>query len=101
MPVVPVIAAVTAAVLIVAPPEPFGTWKRTAPLPRFKVRVPSLKLKIVFAPRRVMVRSAKVNSLRDCVPVRTAEPVRTSSLTTAGRGADDLTVRRVLNGKRF
>src|SRR6476620_9736428 len=34
-----------------------------------------------------MVRSAKVNSLRDCVPVRTALPRRIKSLTTAGRGA--------------
>ena len=34
-----------------------------------------------------MVRSAKVNSLRDSVPVRTAVPGRTGSLTAAGRGA--------------
>ena len=34
-----------------------------------------------------MVRSAKVNSLRDSVPVRTAVPGRTGSLTVAGRGA--------------
>ena len=80
-------AAVTAAVLIVAPPLPFGSWKRIAPLIRFISRVPSLKLKIVFAPRRVMVRSVKVNSLRDSVPVRTAVPGRTGSLTVAGRGA--------------
>ena len=34
-----------------------------------------------------MVRSVKVNSLRDCVPVRTAVPARIESLTAAGRGA--------------
>ncbi len=34
-----------------------------------------------------MVRSAKVNSLRDCVPVLTALPWRIRSLTGAGRGA--------------
>src|SRR5438094_7269104 len=34
-----------------------------------------------------MVRSAKVNYLRDCVPVLTELPRRTRSLTTAGRGA--------------
>ena len=64
-----------------------GYLKRIAPSIRFISRVPSLKLKIVLAPRRVMVRSAKVNSLRDCVPVRTALPRRTRSLTAAGRGA--------------
>src|SRR6266404_6872551 len=58
-----------------------------APLPRFSSRVPSLKLKIVFAPRRVMVRSVKVSSARDSTPVRTAVPCGTSSLTAAARGA--------------
>ncbi len=34
-----------------------------------------------------MVRSVKVSSLRDSVPVRTAVPLRTGSFTAAGRGA--------------
>src|SRR5216110_1085252 len=87
MTVVPVIAAVTAAVWIFAPPEFFGTRSRIAPLPRSTVRVPWLKLKIVSAPRRAMVRSPKVNSARDSAPVRTAVSPRTVSLRVAGRGA--------------
>src|SRR2546423_7650361 len=87
MTVVPVIAAVTAAVWIFAPPDPFGTRRRIAPLFRSTVRLPSLKRKIVFAPRRAMVRSPKVNSARDSTPVRTAVSPRTVSLSVAGRGA--------------
>ena len=34
-----------------------------------------------------MVRSLKVNSLRDCVPVLTAVPWRMTSLSATGRGA--------------
>ncbi len=85
--VVPVIAAVTAEVLIRAPPEFFGTRRSIAPPPRSRLRVPSLKLKIVFAPRRASVASVKVSSARDSSPVRTAVPSRTGSLTLAGRGA--------------
>ena len=85
--VVPVIAAVTAAVLICAPPEFFGTRKSTAPLPRSIVREPRSKLKIVFAPSRAIVRSVKVNSPRESTPVRTAVPPRTSSFTAAGFGS--------------
>ncbi len=43
----PVTEAVTAAVLICPPPEPFGTLRRIEPLFRLMVRVPPLKLKIV------------------------------------------------------
>src|SRR5204862_7966298 len=58
-----------------------------APSIRFISRVPGLKLKVVLAPRRVMVRSLKVNSLRDCVPVLTGVPWRIRSLSATGRGA--------------
>src|SRR5438874_10588310 len=58
-----------------------------APSIRFISRVPGLKLKLVLAPRRVMVRSLKVNSLRDCVPVLTGVPWRIRSLSATGRGA--------------
>jgi len=85
--VVPVIAAVTAAVLICAPPASFGTRRSMAPPPSSRLRVPLSKLKIVFAPSRARVRSVNVSSARDSIPVRTAVPLRTSSLTAAGRGA--------------
>ena len=52
-----------------------------APPPSSRLRVPSLKLKIVFAPSRARVWSVKVSSARDSTPVRTAVPSRTSSLT--------------------
>src|SRR5256885_14792581 len=87
MTVVPVIAAVTAAVWIFVPPDPFGTRSRIAPLFRSTVREPSLKLKIVFAPNRAIVRSPKVNSARDSTPVRTAVSPRMVSLVVAGRGS--------------
>jgi len=87
MTVVPVIAAVTAAVWTFAPPEPFGTRRRIAPLPKSTVREPWLKLKIVLAPNRAMVRSPKVNSARDSGPVRTAVSPRTVSVSVAGRGS--------------
>jgi hypothetical protein len=77
MTVVPVMAAVVAAVVIFAPPEFFGTCNKIAPSDKSKVRVAALKLKIVFAPSRVTVRSAKVSSARDSTPVRTAAPSRT------------------------
>ncbi len=87
MTVVPVIAAVIAAVLICAPPAFFGTRSSMAPPPSSNFRVPWLKLKIVLAPRRAIVLSVKVSSARDSKPVRTAVPLRTSSLMCAGRGA--------------
>ncbi len=80
-------AAVTAAVVIFAPPEFFGTRNNIAPPPNSTVRVPSLTVKIVFAPRRAIVLSVNVNSLRESTPVRTAVPSRTSSFTVALRGA--------------
>src|SRR4029077_11418688 len=83
----PVTDAVTAAVLICPPPEPFGTLKRIEPLFKLMVRVPPLKLKIVCEPRRVIVISCKVSSVPDSTPVRTAVSSRTRSLTEAGRGA--------------
>jgi hypothetical protein len=57
MMVVPVMAAVTAAVWIVAPPKPFGTCSSIDPFSRVMSRVPVLKLKNVSAPRRVRVLS--------------------------------------------
>src|SRR2546427_2118410 len=87
MPVAPVLAAAIAAVLIFKPPVPFGIWKSTAPSTRSMVRIPSLKLTIVFAPRRVIVWSANVNSLRPAAPVLIASPSRTLSPTAARRGA--------------
>jgi hypothetical protein len=85
--VVPVMATVTALFLIAPPPEFFGTRNRIEPLSTFAVRPASLKLKIVLAPSRVMVRSAKVNSDRDSSPVRTPVSSATLSLMSASRGS--------------
>ena len=85
--VVPVMATVTVLFLMAPPPEFFGTRNRIEPLSRFAVRPASLKLKIVLAPRRVMVRSAKVSSDRDSSPVRTAVSSATLSLMSASRGS--------------
>src|SRR5260370_42231892 len=82
-----IMPAGTPAVLILAAGAFEGTSKRMAPLVTFSSRAASLKLKIVFSPSRVTVRSAKVNSARDSVPVRTAVPRPTFSFTAAGRGA--------------
>src|SRR4029077_12721334 len=84
--VYPVIAAVTDPILTFAPPAFFGAYSKNWPLPRSIVRDPSPTLKIVFSPRRVIVWSLKVSSLRDCTPVCTPVPWRTSSFTEAGRG---------------
>src|SRR5258708_16931455 len=81
----PVIAAVTAPALLFVPPAFFGTYSKNWPLPRSMVRAPSPTLKIVFSPRRVIVLSLKVSSLRDWSPVFTAVHCRTLSFTTAGR----------------
>src|SRR6266446_43049 len=83
----PITAAVTAALLILAGGAFDGTSRRMVPLVTFSSRARSLKLKIVFSPSRVTVRSEKVNSARDSVPVRTAVPRPTFSFTAAGRGA--------------
>src|ERR1700726_4637288 len=83
----PITPAVTPAVVILAAGDFDGTPKRMGPLVKFSSRAASLKLKIVFWPSRVTVRSAKVNSARDSVPVRTAVPRPTFSFTAAGRGA--------------
>ena len=80
-------AAVTATVAIFASAPFRGTCRRTAPPPRLIWRAPSLKLKIVFAPRRVIVKSRKVSSERESAPVRTAVPASTLSFTTAARAA--------------
>jgi hypothetical protein len=88
--VVPVMATVTVLFLIAPPPEFFGTRKRIEPLSTFAVRPASLKLKIVLAPRRVMVRSAKVSSDRDSSPVRTPVSSETLSLMSASRGSDSV-----------
>src|SRR3954454_16665912 len=53
------------------------------------------KEKIVFAPMRVIVLSAAVNSVRDCAPVRTRSGAFTRSLTLAGAGVV------VCAGRRF
>ena len=58
-----------AGVLILMLPELFGTHNKMAPLAKSKARAPSLKLKMVFAPRRVMVALVKVSSPRDSLPV--------------------------------
>jgi hypothetical protein len=85
--VVPVKATVTAVLLIEPPPEFFGTRNRIEPLSTFAVRPALLKLKIVLAPRRVMVRSPKVSSDRDSSPVRTPVSSDTLSLISASRGS--------------
>src|SRR5262249_33211202 len=63
------------------------TARRTLPLLRSTSRVLALRLKIVFAPSRVIVRSLKVSSARDSFPVRRALSNVSLSFTTAGRGA--------------
>ena len=80
-------AAVTAPVVILASAPFLGTCTRIAPLLRLRLRVPSVKLNIVSAPSRVIVRSVNVSSVRESGPVRTAVSSLTSSATTAGRGA--------------
>src|SRR5260370_8124695 len=85
--VAPILPAVTPAVLILAAGAFEGTSKRMAPLVTFSSQAASLKLKMVFSPSRVTVRSEKVNSARDSVPVRTAVPTQTFSFTPAGRAA--------------
>lgn len=87
MTVVPVIATLTALVLIDPPPESLGTRRRIEPLSTLAVRPPPVKLKIVFEPSRVMVRSGNVNSERDSPPVRTPVSSETLSFTAAGRAA--------------
>jgi len=79
-------ATVATAVLILPLPERFGTYNKTLPLAKSKSRAPSPKLKTVFAPSRVNVRSVKVSSARESLPVRTAAPGLTLSFTEAGRG---------------
>src|SRR5438552_15480921 len=80
----PVIAAVTADVLTLTAGALGGICRRTAPLVRSSSRDPCLKLKTVFAPSRVIVRSVKVSSARDSTPVRTPIPWMTLSFTAAG-----------------
>lgn len=87
MTVVPVMATVTLFVVMAPPRESFGTRRRIEPLSSFAVRPALLKLKIVSAPRRVMVRSENVSSERDSPPVRTAVSSETLSFTAAGRAS--------------
>ena len=86
MTVVPVMAAVTGALRMVAPPASLGTWSKIAPLSRSSARVPRSKLKTVFSPKRASVWSGKVSCARDSSPVRTSEPPPTVSPTLAGFG---------------
>ena len=88
MTVVPVTPTVTALVLMRAPPESFGTRNRTEPPPNSTLRPARLKLKIEFAPKRVIVKSTKVSSERDSSPVRTPVPSLTLSSIAAGRAVD-------------
>src|SRR6266487_2171215 len=82
----PVIAAVTGPVLTFAPPAFLGTYSKNWPLPISMLRGLSPTLKVLFSPRRVIVLSLNVSSLRDWAPVCTAVPWRTSSFTVAGCG---------------
>ena len=92
--VVPVIATVTALLRMEPPPEFFGTRSRIEPLSTFAVRPLLLKVKIVLAPRRVIVRSANVSSDRESPPVRTPVSSVTWSFKAAARGS-------ALAGKRL
>ena len=65
----PVMAAVTAAVRIFAPPRPLGTWINIVPCSSVRSRVPALKLKLVSGPIRVSVLSSNNSSERDFIPV--------------------------------
>jgi hypothetical protein len=86
--VVPVIPTETALVVMRAPPESFGTRRSIEPLLKSTLRPALLKLKDVFAPRRVIVSSRKVSSDRESSPVRTPVPSFTLSFTTADFAAD-------------
>jgi len=69
--VVPVTATVTALLLMEPPPESFGTRNRIEPVSTVAVRPDLVKLKTVFAPRRVIVRSgrsAQNANRRPCAP---------------------------------
>jgi hypothetical protein len=92
--VVPVMATVTALLRIEPPPEFFGTRSRIEPLSTFAVRPLLLKVKIVFAPSRVIVRSGNVSSERESPPVRTPVSSLTWSFKAAARGS-------ALAGKRL
>jgi hypothetical protein len=92
--VVPVMATVTALLRIDPPPESFGTRSRIEPLSTFAVRPLLLKVKIVFAPSRVIVRSWNVSSERESPPVRTPVSSLTWSFRAAARGS-------ALAGKRL
>ena len=81
--VVPVMAAVTVAVRMVAPPAFLGTWSKTDPCFNSTLRPPSRKLKTEFWPKRVIVLSLKVSSVRDWRPVCTDDGVATFSPTVA------------------
>jgi len=87
MMVVPVMAAVTGALLMVAPPAPLGTCRRMDPFSKSRLRVPRSKLKSVLAPRRARVWSAKVSWARELPPVRTPARPLTTSPRSAGCGA--------------
>src|SRR6266516_3132005 len=78
-------ATVANLVLILAPPEFFGAYNNMLPLAKSKD--PSPKLRTLFAPSRANVRSVKVTSARESLPVRTAVPAWTLSFIEAGRGA--------------
>jgi len=71
--VVPVIAAVTVAVRIVAPPALFGTFRRKEPLSISISLDPALKRKTEFDPILVIVWSGNVSSARDFLPVNRVE----------------------------
>jgi hypothetical protein len=88
MMVVPVMAAVTAAVWMVAPPKPLGTWRSIDPFSSVMSRVPVLKLKYVSAPNRVRVSSWNNSSERDRSAVCTPRSSLMTSRISAGRSPD-------------
>ena len=55
----PVIAAVTAAVRMRAPPTPFGAWSNIVPRSSSRSRVPPVNVKMVLAPSRVSACGAR------------------------------------------
>ena len=92
MVVVPVMAAVTVAVRIVAPPAFFGTCRRKDPWVISISREPELNRNAEFAPILVIVLSGKVSSARDCLPVSTVERPVSRSPSLAVRASFELSL---------
>ena len=78
-------AAVATAVSILAPPELFGRLQQYAAIREIETSFAETEDTVRAEPRQV--RSVKLSSARESVPVRTAMPGRMLPFIEAGRGA--------------